>query len=151
MDLLQSPYFEIIFISFIPSCWEAIYSTSVSDTMFLSIGLNLQIQLDVLKKKFQKINQNTSTDHLISLILNHKLIISHFETFVKNFKEILVVQIYTYTLMICFLTYRLGNLSFSETEQILTIVPFLLSVVQALFIYCYVGSELADDVRMIEF
>lgn len=151
MDLLQSPYFEIIFISFIPSCWEAIYSTSVSDTMFLSIGLNLQIQLDVLKKKFQKINQNTSTDHLISLILNHKLIISHFETFVKIFKEILVVQIYTYTLMICFLTYRLGNLSFSETEQILTIVPFLLSVVQALFIYCYVGSELADDVRMIEF
>lgn len=147
IDVLQSPYFEIIFISFIPSAWDVVYSTSISDTLFLSIGINLQIQLKVLKKKLRNINRITSTNDLILLILEHKLIISHFENFLKLFTEILVVQIYTYTIIICFSTFRLGDLSFSETEQILTIVPFLLTVVTSLSIYCYVGSEIADEVR----
>lgn len=110
-DFSKFPLFEIVFLDYMIAAWSVIFITTATDTLFFSIGLNLIIQLKILQQKFQQIDGTTKFEDLKITILHHKQIITHFEDFIKLYSRILVVQIYVFTLLICFLTLRLGTVS----------------------------------------
>ncbi|KAF7379256.1 hypothetical protein HZH68_017101 [Vespula germanica] len=120
-----------------------------TDALLISFGFHLTGQLAILKCRVRGFLNDTdgSREGIRKIILGHHRLIRLADLLEDSFNIIIGQHLFGTAILLCISSYRmLTSLAIIETAGIITFVVFALLLVWKLFVYCYVGESLLEEV-----